>query len=370
MRPALALPIGVVAVVLAVAFGVTPAAAQAPAPAAAAIADSPPFVLDLDLVLAPGARRCGIEERLHREVSRRIGYDIFQRGPSSVPAGRLTVRIAPEGNGLRARYNWVDPDGKSRWPKPKTYAEEGTDEITCVDLFKGIAVSLVAELPEPPLPVPAPAVQAPPVCAPAAAVAECPKTAPPVVVEVVKSRFEVEPARRTWVEPEMPGPDPLPGLGFRGGVSVFGEQYATGMASVGFGIDLGLRYRWFSAGVEGRGDPPLGSLTTQLGRVGFGRAMGGGLLCLHHRVLVFCGVGEVGRVLFSVAPPFTSAKSYDALGIRVGLELEAGTPRLLLRLQGEMLAPISPAIITHETVTLYQTAGVNGGLVLGILWAP
>jgi hypothetical protein len=183
-------------------------------------------------------------------------------------------------------------------------------------------------------------------------------------------RSGVAPApQRTWEEPAMPGPDPLPGLGFRVGANVFAERYATDQGSVGFGIDLGLRFRWFSAAVEARGDPPLGSTLNQFGRVGFGRAMGGGLLCLHHSVLVFCGTGEAGRLVFPVAPTPISAKSYDALGVRVGLEFEAGTPRVLLRLQGEMLAPISPAVVTFKNLTLYQTAGVNGGLVLGILYA-
>ncbi len=171
MRPALALPIGLVAVALAAA----PAGAQ----------DAPQEqALDLELVITPGARHCPPEERLHRELSRRLGYDAFKPEGPSTPVGRLSVRIAADGNGLTATYSWTNPDGKSRWAKPKTFSEEGTDEVSCTDLYKGIAIGIIWEFPRGPRrPQPA-AVQAVPVCAPAAVVPECPKAALPVVVEV------------------------------------------------------------------------------------------------------------------------------------------------------------------------------------------
>jgi hypothetical protein len=316
MRLVLTLPLGLVAVALAAA----PAGAQDPPPERS---------LDLDLVITPGVRHCPPEERLHREVSRRLGYDPFIPDGSRTPVGRLRVRIAADGNGLVATYAWINPDGKPRWPKPKIFDEEGTDEITCTDLYKGIAIGVIWEFPRGPHRVqPAPVQAVPvPVCAPVAAVPECVRVAPAVVVAEPPAKVEPvvvaaapAPAPRVWSLEAGPWVD-------------FGLAPAP-MFGVKIGGAMRVR-RWEVAG-ELRWDPS-GSAIVQNG-AGFTmgvstRLLAAGLAgCAYaewHASFAGCVVGEVGQLQRSLGSSsynnLQQAAPYagGGLGVHVALPLPA-----------------------------------------------
>ena len=57
-------------------------------------------------------------------------------------------------------------------------------------------------------------------------------------------------------------------------------------------------------------------------------------------------------------------------GVRVAVEFPVAPSRLLLRLDGEMLAPVNPASVERSRQTVFQVSGWNAGLGLEALFAP
>ncbi len=329
MRPVLVLPLGL----LAVALAATPVGAQAPVPAPTSKPDAPPqLALQLEYFLSPGARVCPGEERLHHELALRLGYDAFKPEGPSTPAGRLSVRLAVSGDGLTATYDWLNPDGKPRWAKPKTYSEEGTDALACIDVLKGIAVEIVWEFPLPshraqPPPVQPLPVQPSAACAPVAALEACPKVSPAVV--------EVEPAKQ---EPAVVVPAPAPAA-----VMVWHVEAGPWM-DVGIGprpmfgvrVEGGVQGRVWAVAAQVRWDPTA-SPTVQNGTASgvalSTRLLAGGFAsCVHgewHASFMGCLVGEVGqiqRILGSGGySNFQQVAPYGGggLGVGVGIPLHA-----------------------------------------------
>jgi hypothetical protein len=208
-------------------------------------------------------------------------------------------------------------------------------------------------------------VPAPPKAEPAAAPPVCPAPAP-------APRCGPEPVWQPSVAgpPEAPPVEKKVPVTFRVGAGVWADHISDSGGSIGLTLDAGVRRGWFSAAVEGRGDPPIGSTPApNAGSVSFARATGALLLCTHYNVLVGCLKGQVGRLLFSGTLPALPAQRYAAAGVRVGLEFPV-VPWFLMRLDGELLPPIDPAPAAYRNQTLlFQVAGLNAGIGLSAMFA-
>ena len=164
-------------------------------------------------------------------------------------------------------------------------------------------------------------------------------------------------------------PDAKPGLGFRIGAAAWADRFAVDGGTLGITVDAGVRYGWFSAALEVHVDPPLGPVEGPGVSLNGVRVTGALLPCLHYGYLAACGKAEAGRILFPGYPARGAARAYDAVGLRLNLELPTGAPWLFVRLGGEVLFAIDPASVVQGGKTRYQTVGTGGGLGLGFLYA-
>jgi len=312
----------------------------------------------LGYVAPAGDRGCPTEEGFRRLVVEHLR----RADPFTGDAGaqRIDVEVRREGTGYQVVVRQYDGGGK------QLDAFDPWRRATCRQAADDAAQAIVEWLLvgwAPPKATECPAAAPAPVCAP---VPECAKQVPLPPPPSARSERAPDPEPPSaWVPP-----GPLPRLGVRLGANVLAEQYATGQFSLGFALDLGLRYRWFSASVETHGDPPLGPAPIPGVGGSYGRIIGGALLCLHHDIFMLCGIGEAGRILFSVAPVPLPAAFYGAAGVRVGVEVPAGDPRLLIRFAGDLLAPFDRASRTAMGQNVYQTAAADAGLVIGLVYAP
>jgi hypothetical protein len=144
---------------------------------------------------------------------------------------------------------------------------------------------------------------------------------------------------------------------------------ASGWGSVGLSAEVGVRYRAFSAGVELHGDPPLGSVPVpNLGTVSFARVSGALLACAHFGWFAGCGVGDVGRFLFTERAGVLPASGlYSAVGVRAVLEFPVVPPRFFLRTAVDLRAPIHPVSYSSMNNIFFEAAGLGVGLGLGLL---
>ncbi len=154
-------------------------------------------------------------------------------------------------------------------------------------------------------------------------------------------------------------------LAVRLGVAAGPEFIAAGWGSLGLSAEVGVRYRFFSAGAELRSDPPLGSRASfGVGDVSFARVSGALVLCAHYGWFVGCGVGDIGRVFFYGTEKLPASTHYAAAGVRTGLEFPVAPPRFFLRMTLDLRAPILVKSYVQKDTTIFQFAGlgVSGGL--------
>jgi hypothetical protein len=162
-------------------------------------------------------------------------------------------------------------------------------------------------------------------------------------------------------------------LAFRIGAAVWGDGFAEHRISLGFTLDAGIRYRWFSAAIEARGDPPIG-VTWDPNAANLGRFTGALLVCGHPAApaewVVLCLKGEAGAALFPTPlPDGTTQKLYSAGGLRFGLEIPVAPPQLLLRVLGDLQAPfVGLAPVGNDKGTVFEFAKFNGGLGVGLVY--
>jgi hypothetical protein len=349
----------------------TQARAQAPAPAAPPLlapvpsrADpgdhpaigAPPFEqrlhLDLDYAGAPGCAEAGLFEdavRFH-----------FYTWEPFVPIAplRLTVRVTRHGPGYDAWGELRTAAGELRW------ARKLVGPYRCYDAVKTLALVLRIEV-------------GPPATRPKPAAPVCPEQPAVVCPEQPAAVWPSEPALEPLPPPLQPPalttpPPERPRLAFRAGAALWPEIFATDGGAFGISIDLGVRYRAFSASIEAHGDPPLGShLVAGLdGTVSEARAMGALLLCGHYGVFTGCGLGAGGAILFpSHVSDLPASTRYGAVGIRLGLEFPVAPP-FLLRVGADLLLPFwRTAFVRRETGTnVFEIASLNAGLGLGGVW--
>jgi hypothetical protein len=202
----------------------------------------------------------------------------------------------------------------------------------------------------------------------------CTASPDPTPAACPDSRFAVWPSRWPLPPLERPKPDPPQPLehwpsAVRLGASVWPELVVSGWGSVGLSAEVGGRFRFVSATLEAHADPPLGPVAVPgVGEVSFTRVSGAMLLCAHFRWLAACGLGDVGRYLFpNHVPTLPPSAFYGAAGARAGLEFPVAPPRVFVRVAGDLRTPIRPQSYTRNGVPFFQSAGLGGGLGLGVL---
>ncbi|MFT3768139.1 MAG: hypothetical protein QM820_22030 [Minicystis sp.] len=271
----------------------------------------PPRAARLAFTRGAGAERCPDEAALRGAVAARLGYDPFRDdAPRSIDA---SVRQA--GGALRGEVTLTDAAGHVTGTRRLATANDDCEELVA-SMALAISIAIDPEVlfrPAPPPPASAPAPPAP-------AAAPPPRAPAP------------EPPRRSERPPAII-PEPLPAaivaprperVHFRagaGGVVAFGAAPAV---NGGITTQVGLRYRAFSAAIEGRFDVPASTAAPGGGTVSAGLLAASVVPCFHVRAFAACGIGMVGA-LRGTGAGVPSAKAavtpFAALGLRAGVEI-------------------------------------------------
>ena len=301
------------------------------APVLAQVPPSLPRTARLEYTRGTGAESCPDEQGLRDAVAAQTPRELFS---PDAPA-RLIVAITRSGRRYQGQLELRDSVGAVLWTRafPPTASCEGLVE----DVGIAIRVELVPRLPRAPE---APAVVPPP---------------PP-------------PPSSPALLPPPPTEKPSP-LWVRFGVGL-GASFAVAPApAFNLAADVGVRWSFFSASLEGRWAAPAGidldggHLSTSL--------LGGALVpCGHYRWLFGCGVLALGRLSGEAAAvdhPQVGAAFHAAAGARLGVEFPL-LAHFALRVSGEALGTIQPVTFRFEGQPRWATRSVSGGLAAGPLF--
>ncbi len=308
----------------------------------------------LDFQGAPGcAERALFEDALRIQLLLNgSSWDPF----APVSPSPLKVRVTRSRGWFEGKAEVYGPDGRYRG----THTMPGP--LRCYDVIAGLASALAADAT--PLHVPRPK-HSDPVCP------ESKAEAAPVCPESPSSVWPAEPPSPPLraPEPDPPKPREAP-LSFRFGAGLWADLVANDRGSLGLTLDAGVRYRFFSVGIEARGNPPLGAtLTPNAGSLNYARVTGALLVCGHFEWVIGCAKGEAGRLLFPGAVPSEPALGYGAAGVRLGMEYPVVPQRFLLRMMADVGGTINPATIARQNVSIFQVAGWSAGFGVGALFA-
>jgi hypothetical protein len=297
---------------------------------------------------------CPDERYFHHFVGARLGgIDPFTDNAKP----RITVKLSRDKHAFVAELTFYDQVGKD-------LGGEKITDLLCTRLVDDAGRAVVQWLMLVSGPAPAPA---------APASAACPAPPPVTATPAAASSWGVDmtDAAPPLVPPPvtLTPPEPKTALSFRFGAGLWGGL-VTYRGAFGFTLDAGVRYGLFSAAIEGRGDPPLGSVLVVTGAsVRLARATGALLGCLNYGWWVGCAKGEAGRLfVLGDATSRTPVSAYGAAGVRMGLEFPAIPPWFVVRVAGEVLGPITSATITSRGKDPFQVAAVNAGLGFGALF--
>jgi len=134
-------------------------------------------------------------------------------------------------------------------------------------------------------------------------------------------------------------------------------------------LSVGVRYRRFSAALEGRWNPPatLPLANGRLDRVA--QFTGGVLLCGHVAWFTPCALGEASEVQVSGTAPLTDNHLRGAIGARLGAELPLPLWRRHLFVQSgvDLAGSFGPRIVDFSAVVEPTGFRFNFGLGLGLL---
>jgi hypothetical protein len=317
--------------------------------------------VELDYHVADGLP-CPPAETLRAYVASALRFDPFDAtAPGMIPVGRFHVSITRTQRGalvIRARFE--DPSGGQSFDTAfdaRPITARTCDHLLRLHVTEEIATELRLQRARVQQVVVLPSTT----CAATGAPSAC-----------WDSRYAIWPERLPMPrarQPDPPEPPEKAPFAVRFGVAVWPEMVASGLGSFGLSAEAGVRYRFFSAGIEVHGDPALGSATVPyLGAVSFARLSGALLLCGHWRWFAGCGVADVGSFFFpDHVAALPASHVYGAAGVRAGLEFPVVSSRLFLRAAVDLRAPIQPPSYAYAGMTFFQAAGPGVGLGLGLL---
>jgi hypothetical protein len=128
-----------------------------------------------------------------------------------------------------------------------------------------------------------------------------------------------------------------------------------------------------SLGLEIRGDLPNSGVGADGGAVSVWLVAGGLAPCVQLAVFFGCAVGELGVVHGggeNIAVPNSGARTFAAIGPRIGIELPL-SQRFALRFRADVLANPAPAAVILNGATAWSASVVEGTLAAGVaVWIP
>jgi hypothetical protein len=291
---------------------------------------------------APGAEGCPDEAWLHDAIGARLGYAPFTDGA----ARTVVVKIARVGKGLQATIELLDSSGRSQGSR--TVDSQSSD---CTELASSIALDVsmaidpvhATRAPEStPQPKPdPPPLRSPPVLLSPPAPEERPPPPPPASREPIKM---------------LVAAGPVVAIGTAPGVSL------------GAAVRIGVRWKGFSAAVEGRADLPASASAWSGARVQSSLLAASLLPCLHVSVAYGCAVGTLGRLSATATDIARSNREetlFAAAGVRGGVEWWFAA-NLGLQAHADVLAPLTPTTLLIGGRDAWTTSPValGGGIAL------
>ncbi len=286
-----------------------------------------------------GAEGCPREQVLRDAIETQT-QSVADPFRSDAPAD-LTVTITRQSRppSYRALAEIHNADGSSRWTRAFDPAP------SCTSLVEAVAFVVAVHLDEIPAPRPPPLASAnPPLLA---STHPLPDTARP--------------------HPSQ-APDRWPQ--YRAGASGWLRLATAPRPSAGVSIDLGVRWPYFSVGVEGRWDPPASDDVPAGTQVSTALLMGALIPCGHWSKLYLfgCAFAELGQLRADAlaAHPLRAAGLYAAAGARLGVELPVA-PHLAVRVSGELLGTVSALTLRVDSRTVWVTPPYSGGLGAGLV---
>ena len=289
---------------------------------------------------AAGAEGCPDEAWLHDEIGARLGYAPFTYGATRT----VVVKIARAGKGLRATIELLDSSGRSQGSR--TVDSQSSD---CTELASSIALDVSMAI-DPvhamraPQSTPQPNPDAPP------------RLSPPVLLS---------PAAPGESPPPATSREPIKMLIAAGPVVAIGT--APGV-SLGAALQIGVRWKGFSAAVEGRADLPASASAANGARVQSWLIAVSLLPCFHVRVAHGCAVGMLGSLSATatdIARPNREQTLFAAAGVRGGVEWWFAA-NLGVQAHADVLAPITRTTLRIDGRDAWTTSPValGGGIAL------
>lgn len=291
----------------------------------------------LDYLRGPGAEGCPDESLFRGAVSARAHYEVFQaNGPE-----RLVVTLARGPRGYQGRAELRDATGEVRLQTAFPWT------ATCARLVDDLALAVALHVAPPAAPGPP---SSPPPTPPAGA-------APP------GQDVPQKPA-------EGPPAPPVEGLRLRLTGGAWVDLATAPRPALGLSLGLGLRWRWLSLEGELHGTPPAGATIGSAGAaqqdVTMSRISGALIPCAHVGMFLACAVGELGRVRGSLASYESKGGLWGAGGARFGAEIPLGTPRIQLRIAGDMLGA-RPVQVLRGGAKVWESGSFVGSAGLGLV---
>lgn len=299
---------------------------------------APPRVVRLDYSHGPGAKQCPEPQAFRDAIGVHVARELF--APDA--ATRLVVLLSRRGAGYEGVAELRDAAGVVSWSKVLP-GPNHPPAATCASLIEGLAFAASIEL-EP---------------------ATFPDVAPPTLTVLPPSLAPLPSSPLVpSIEKEEKSPEP-----FRLGVSPWLDLGAAPRQAFGLSFDIGFRLAWFSLDLEGRWDPPAGSVIKGA-EVSTSRFVGALVPCGHAWYFAGCLLGEVGPIWSSVTGAGihgdTQSVAYIAIGGRLSLEFPIA-PHLALRPAVDLLLALQRPSLHVAATPRFEVPLVGAGFGLGLL---
>ena len=303
-------------------------------------APSRPLETKLAYSRAPGAEVCPDEAWLHDAIGARLGYAPFTDGA----ARTVVVKIARAGKGLQATIELLDSSGRSQGSR--TVDSQSSD---CTELASSIALDVSMAID------PVHATRAPE-SAPQPKPDPPPRLSPPVLLSPPAPKEPPPPATSREPIKMLIAAGPVVAIGTAPGVSL------------GAALQIGVRWKGFSAAVEGRADLPASASAGNGARVQSSLIAVSLLPCFHMGVVHGCAVGTLGSLSATATDIARSNREqtlFAAAGVRGGVEWWFAA-NLGVQAHADVLAPITRTTLQIDGRDAWTTSPValGGGISL------
>jgi hypothetical protein len=159
------------------------------------------------------------------------------------------------------------------------------------------------------------------------------------------------------------------GVNLRASVGVSAWLGAAPTVTMAVAAQLGLRWRLFSCGLEGRVDLPSQTQTAEVGSVQTQLLLGMLVPCLHYRFLAACALLSLGALRgegVEVAQPRQQTTLYSSAGLRLAAELRL-VKSVHLRPHLDLLGVLTRTELRVGDTQVWSTPPVAGAVGLDVM---